>query len=60
MRHPCEFETDRVPVSGWRDDAAASDTSDTSGTARGQIDLDRVVWDPEYRSEVLESLRETG
>ena len=30
----------------------------TRSTAEPEIDLDRVVWDPEYRNEVRELLRQ--
>ena len=54
MRQQCEFETGRLPVAVLCHDAAAPET------AAQEIDLDRVVWDPEYRSEVLETLRAAG
>ena len=54
MRQQCEFETTRLPVRVWCDEAARP------ATAEREIDLDRVVWDPEYRSEVLDSLRAAG
>ena len=54
MRQQCEFETGRIPVAVLCHDAAAP------GAAEPEIDLDRVVWDPEYRSEVLETLRDAG
>ena len=54
MRQQCEFETTRLPVRVWCDEAPAPRPGDQD------IDLDRVVWDPEYRREVLESLRAAG
>ena len=52
MRQQCEFESRRIPV--------AVLCHDVPGTAEPEIDLDRVVWDPEYRDEVLETLRAAG
>ena len=54
MRQQCEFETTRVPVHVWCDEAPTTRSGDQ------EIDLDRVVWDPEYRREVLETLRVAG
>lgn len=73
MRQQCEFETSRMPVRALtherqrRGTKAKMKPSGARGGPRGgpgggpggdaQIDLERIVWDPEYRSEILESMR---
>ena len=51
MRQQCEFRTNHLPVRAWCDERPQTETEDT------KIDLDRVVWDPEYRHEVLATMR---
>lgn len=51
MRQQCEFRTNRLPVRAWYDERPQAKAEDT------KVDLDRVVWDPEYRREVLATMR---
>ena len=59
MRQQCEFETTRMPVRAWTHERPRipAKTKTRIKPADAQIDLDRIVWDPEYRGEVLESMR---
>ena len=59
MRQQCEFETKRTPVRAWSHERQRNTAKLTSRKrpADAQIDLDRIVWDPEYRGEVLASMR---
>jgi hypothetical protein len=50
----CEIETARESLNTWRQDAPMT------ASAEPQIDLDRVVWDPEYRDQVLETMKSGG
>ena len=54
MRLQCEFDATRESFSAWRQEPPMTARTEP------QIDLDRVVWDPEYRDQVLESMRMTG
>ncbi len=54
MRQQCDFDTAGVSLNAWRQDTPDSSNADE------QIDLDRVVWDPEYRDQVLENMKMTG
>ena len=53
MRLQCETDAAGENLSAWRQDAPMT------ASAEQQIDLDRVVWDPEYRDQVLESIKLT-
>ncbi len=54
MRQQCEDNTAGASLNACRQDAPIVSGADP------QIDLDRVVWDPEYRDQVLEDMRMTG
>ncbi len=54
MRQQCETN-----AAGEGPNARRQDAQTTAG-AEPRIDLDRVVWDPEYRDQVLEDIKMTG
>ena len=54
MRQQCDLEPAQTATSAWCVDMPATGGED------GSIDLDRIVWDPEYRDEVLENIRSEG
>ena len=47
-------ETEPVRLNVRRPDTAAA------AGPESRIDLDRIVWDPEYRDQVLEDMKMTG
>lgn len=54
MRRQCEFVATRLPIGAWRQEPSGPQATEE------EIDLDRVVWDPEYRDQVKESMRAAG
>jgi len=48
-----------IPTADARESAHRQDAPVIIG-AEPPIDLDRVIWDPEYRDQVLEDMRLTG
>ncbi len=51
MRQQCDIELTRTAAGAWCDE-----TQEPS-PAEAQIDVERTVWDPEYRNQVREQLR---
>ena len=54
MRQQCETNAAGERPNAWRQEAPMT------ANAEPRIDLDRVVWDPEYRDQVLEDMRMMG
>ncbi len=48
-----------IDTAGEDSSARRQDAPMTAG-AEPRIDLERVVWDPEYRDQVLETMKMTG
>jgi hypothetical protein len=54
MTLQCETGSASESLNAWREDAPMTAHTEP------QIDLDRVVWDPEYRDQVLETIKMAG